>query len=437
MENVPPHDKEAEEAVLGSILIEEKKLDEVAQLLRPEHFYFRNHGRIFEAFLALGAKNSPIDIVQVGTYLRDKGTLVSIGGMGFLTELLVATPVVSNVLAYAETVYDKARVRSLIEACNLTLARAYQGYGDIGAFLDETEQKVYEVVRGNERSFVEPIQETILGYLRTARASNCDAGLTTRLVSLDSLLGGLYAGELTLIAARPGMGKTALALNIAANVASPNTGAAFFSLEMPKGQLVGRLLCSEAGLDVSLLRRGALSAENWTRLDPVTQRIGTLPLWLDDPSSLNIFELRAKIRRIQAECKRRGTVLRAVFVDYIQLMQSVQKSASREQEVSEISRGLKAIAKDHELAVVALSQLNRAVETRHERNKRPMLSDLRESGALEQDADNIIFIYRDEYYYPETDSPGIAELIVAKQRNGPIGTAKVRFEKEATRFTNL
>jgi replicative DNA helicase len=437
MENVPPHDQEAEEAVLGSILIEEKKLDEVAQLLRPEHFYFRNHGRIFEAFLALNAKNSPIDIVQVGTYLRDKGLLVSIGGMGFLTELLVATPVVSNVLAYAETVYDKYRVRSLIETCNHTLAKAYQGYGDIGSFLDETEQKIYEVVRDNERSSVRPIQETILEYLREVRSNDSSSGLASLIVSLDTLLGGLYVGELTLIAARPGMGKTALALNIAANVASPSAGVAFFSLEMPKGQLIGRLLCCEAGIDVSLLRKGALSSENWSKLDPVTQRLGALPLWLDDPSSLNIFELRAKIRRIQAECKKRGTVLRTVFVDYVQLMQSVQKSASREQEVSEISRGLKAIAKDHELAVVALSQLNRAVETRHERNKRPMLSDLRESGALEQDADNIIFIYRDEYYYPETDSPGIAELIVAKQRNGPIGTAKVRFEKESTHFANL
>jgi replicative DNA helicase len=437
MENVPPHDKEAEEAVLGSILIEEKKLDEVAQLLRPEHFYFRNNGRIFEAFLALNAKNSPIDIVQVGTYLRDKGTLVSIGGMGFLTELLVATPVVSNVSAYAETVYDKYRIRSLIETCKHTLAKAYQGYGDIGAFLDETEQKVYEVVRNNDRTSVEPINETIVGYLQANRTESVAQGRSTSLQSLDVLLGGLFVGELSLIAARPGMGKTALALNIAANVARPDVGVAFFSLEMPKGQLVGRLLCSESGVDVSLLRRGSLSSETWSKLDPVTQRLGALPLWLDDPSSLNIFELRAKIRRIQAECKKRGTVLRVVFVDYVQLMQSVQKSASREQEVSEISRGLKAIAKDHELAVVALSQLNRAVETRHERNKRPMLSDLRESGALEQDADNIIFIYRDEYYYPETDSPGIAELIVAKQRNGPIGTAKVRFEKEATRFSNL
>lgn len=465
---VPPHDLDAEAAVLSAILLSRDALDRVLEILKPEHFYSEANGRIYLAAQELAARGTPIDIVSVNAWLRDREWLPHIGGPSYLAQLADATPAVGHVAAHANVVYEKWRVRQLIATCQRVAA---EGYGDVGVvqeFIDGAEQSIYELARTAQTTAVQPIAMVLKAAFEqiTAAAERGDriTGISTGFEKLDGKTAGLHDGDLMIVAARPGMGKTSLVMNVAVNVASPRTvtlpgpgeqghgierhesgyGVCVFSLEMPREQLATRMVCSEGRVDLGRLRQGFLQPEDWRHLTEAASYLSTLPIWIDDTPALGILELRAKVRRIQAEYNRPATPTSAerrvgmVVIDYLQLMKGRDGVSSREQEISEISRGLKQLAKELRVPVVALSQLNRAVETRTTKDKRPQLSDLRESGAIEQDADTIIFIYRDDYYNPETtNAKGIAELIVAKQRNGPTGKVMVRFASSCTRFDNL
>jgi replicative DNA helicase len=456
-ERVPPNDLGAESAVLSAVLLSRDTLDKIQPIVSPEHFYSDANRKIFEAFADLSANGRPIDILTVRSWLDDRGLLQRVGGARYLAEILDAVPAVSNVDDYAKRIKEKWRLRELITTCRRVSAEGYGTVEDVQKFIDGAEQSVYDIARTPESTTIQPlkdvIQATFVRLNEALKRGNRITGTPSGFTKLDKLTGGLNEGDLVIVAARPGMGKTSLVLNMAVNVALPKlvksedgeggeserqeegSGVAVFSLEMPREQLAARLLCSEGRVDVSKLRQGFLQREDWSRLTKAAGELAKLPIWIDDTSDLSILELRAKVRRIQSLQSQR---LGLVMIDYLQLMSGNPKVSSREQQISEISRNLKKLAKDLSVPVVALSQLNRAVETRGTKDKRPQLSDLRESGAIEQDADTIIFIYRDDYYNPDDPAAaGLAELIVAKQRNGPTGRVKVRFTKSCTRFDNL
>jgi len=466
---VPPQDLDAEAAVLSSCLLDGNALDQVLEILQSEHFYSDANRLIFEGCRALSMEGTPIDIVSVASWLRSREQIQRIGGARYLGDLVDATPAVANVATHARVVKEKWRLRRVIATCQQYAA---EGYGDVGVaqeFIDSAEQALYDIARTPETTTVHLLRDVLTTTFQqlTEAAERGDqiTGIPTRYVDLDKKTAGLHRGDLMIVAARPGMGKTSLVLNMAVNVASPQLvavpgpgeagygsepsenpgwGVAFFSLEMPKEQVAARMVCSEARVDLGKLRQGRLGPEDWAALTSAASLLSNLPIYVDDSPSLTMLELRAKVRRLKADYARQQAAgnnvndLGVVVIDYLQLMQGRKGAASREQEISEISRGLKALAKELDVPVIALSQLNRGVETRGGKDKRPMLSDLRESGAIEQDADTIVFIYRDEYYnHDETSDRGIAELIVAKQRNGPTGTVRTRFVPSFTRFENL
>lgn len=460
---VPPHDLDAEAAVLSAVMLDPSALDRVLEFLKADHFYSEAHRRIFEAALELKTTGKPVDVVQVGSWLKDRDRLAQVGGASYLTEVLNAAPVVANVASYGRIIHEKWRVRQLILTCQRVAAEGYIDYGEAQGFIDNAEQSIYNLARTQEGGSVERLRDVVIKAFKklneAVKRGDRITGVSTGFERYDRKTAGLHDGDLTIVAARPGMGKTSFVLNVAVNVASPKnreaaqsgekledegTGVAVFSLEMPREQLANRMVCSEARVDVSKLRTGFLDRTDWEKLTRAASFLTSLPIWIDDSPSLSLLELRAKVRRLQAEYDRTDDTGRKVrkvglvIIDYLQLMRGRDGASSREQEISEISRGLKGLAKELSVPVIALSQLNRAVETRSDKSKRPMISDLRESGAIEQDADNICFIYRDDYYNKE-DSPerNIAELIIAKQRNGPTGTCKVRFEHAYTRFDNL
>ena len=461
---VPPHDLDAEAAVLSAVMVDPGALDRVNEFLRAEHFYSESHRRIFESCADLAATGRPVDVVQVATWLRDHDRLAQVGGMAYLTEVLNSAPAVANVAAYGRTIHEKWRIRQLILACQRVTAQGYAGYGEAKSFIDSAEQAVYEIARTSESSSVHPLRDVMRETFKKIEKANARGrritGVPTGFDRYDRLTSGLHDGELTIVAARPGMGKTSLVLNMAANVGSPQQlesardpnerweepgyGVVVFSLEMPREQIVNRMLCSEAKVDVSRVRTGMLTPSDWSKLTQAAAHLGSLNIWVDDTPAISILEVRSKVRRLQSEFDQvdlatgeKKQRVGLVVVDYLQLMRGREGAQSREQEISEISRGLKQLAKELSLPVIALSQLNRAVETRGEKSKRPQLSDLRESGAIEQDADNICFIYRDDYYNKDSAERAVAELIVAKQRNGPTDTARVRFDAQYTRFDNL
>ncbi len=460
---VPPHDLDAEAAVLSALMIDPMAFDKVYEILKPEHFYSEAHRRVYEAAVDLRTRSQPVDIIQVGTWLKDRERIQQIGGMAYLTQLLDVAPHIGNIAAYGQTIREKYRVRQLILTCQRVAAEGYVDYGVAQEFIDKAEQNIYEIARTPESSSVEKLLSVMKRSFKQIQDASSRGdkitGISTGYDRYDRLTAGLHDGDLTILAARPGMGKTSFVLNVAVNAArprrrqlaadpneqweEPGAGCVVFSLEMPREQIANRMVCCEGRVDVGKVRQGYLGREDWNNLTRAASDLGRLPIWIDDSPGLSILELRAKVRRLQAEYDRyddqgqRKQRIGLVVVDYLQLMRGNERAQSREQEISEISRGLKALAKELKLPVIALSQLNRAVETRSDKSKRPMISDLRESGAIEQDADNICFIYRDEYYNPESVEKNIAELIIAKQRNGPTGTAKVRFSREFTRFDNL
>jgi replicative DNA helicase len=464
---IPPHDLDAEAAVLSAILLERDALDKVLELLRAEHFYSEANRRIYEVAVELSSQGTPIDVVSVAGMLRDRERLAQVGGSAYLAQLVDAVPSVAHLETYARMVREKWRVRQLISTCQRVAAEGYGDVGEVQQFIDGAEQAVYEIARTPEASSVQRIEPIIRSVFEQitelARRGERITGVPSGFERLDAKTAGLHDGELTIVAARPGMGKTSFVLNVAVNVASPKTiaaggvddadpadareepgvGVVVFSLEMPREQLASRMVCAEGRVDVGKMRQGFLQDRDWNSLTQAASFLYRLPIWIDDTPSLGVLELRAKVRRLQAEYDRPrpegglGQRIGLVIVDYLQLMSGSQYTSSREQEISEISRGLKRLSKELRVPVIALSQLNRAVETRGSKDKRPQLSDLRESGAIEQDADNIIFIFRDDYYEAESDKRGIAELIIAKQRNGPTGRVKVKFEAAYTRFDNL
>ncbi len=436
--NVPPHSVEAEQAVLSGILLTPEIISEIMGIVKAEDFYLPAHRLIFTASTTLFDQRAPVDLVAVKTYLQDHGLLEEAGGSIGLASL--AEMAVSSARAdyYAGIVRDKAQVRALISSCSTIISRSFEPGIAVKELLDESETQILAVgERRTDRTYMssKELSEKIFEQLNErAKDKRSLTGINTGYRNLNNMTGGLQRSDLIILAARPGMGKTAFALNLAANAAigngmHPGIPVAVFSLEMSMDQLMQRLLCSEGRVNLSDLRRNMLTDDDWSGLMEGANRLSQAKIFIDDTPALSIGDLRARARRLHREHK-----IGFVLVDYLQLMRSSRKVDSRELEISEISRGLKSLAKELNIPVIALSQLNRKVEERSD--KRPMLSDLRESGAIEQDADLIMFIYRQEMYNKTDDKPKVepAELIIGKHRNGQTGTASLIYVPGFTRF---
>ena len=434
---VPPNALEAERSVLGGVLLDNSTFNTVQQLLSPDDFYSEGHKEMYQTMLDLSARGEPLDVVTIRETLAKKGKLQSAGGEDYLLSLTNTIPTIANIESYSKLVREKSVVRKLILACHDVAARGYGDYGEVERYLDQAEKSVFDVAKeraSNPYVHIKQVFKTAIHALQEAAARGGNiTGLTTGFTRLDAMTAGMHPGDLIIVAGRPGMGKTSFALNVAVNaVKESRKSVAIFSLEMPKEQLGNRILSSEAKVDAGRLRTSRLLREDWTSLTNAAGQISELPIWIDDTPGLTLMELRGKCRRIQAE---HGLSL--IVIDYLQLMRAGVKTDSREQEISEISRSLKALAKELRVPIIALSQLNRSVETRAGKDKRPQLSDLRESGAIEQDADTILFIFREEVYDKETLNTGVAEIIIGKQRSGPTGLVKCAFFSSFTRFDNL
>ncbi|HSN98340.1 MAG TPA: replicative DNA helicase [Candidatus Nanopelagicales bacterium] len=435
---VPPNDLAAEAAVVSAVLLDARALDQVLDCLRPEHCYNDANRYVLEAAIELSRTGVAADAVTVAGWLEDRGRLRQVGGRAYLAWLADETPAVRNVADHARIVYEKWRLRELLAACHRILAEGYGEVTDVGAFLDASEQAVFDVAQKPSGSTTEhvskPLKEAFEQIAAAAERGDKVTGVATGFVDFDALTAGLHDGELIIVAGRPGMGKTALALQFGLNAAKKDNGVAVFSQEMRSKELAVRLLCSEARVDVLRARRGDLGRSEWARIADAAGKVSQLPVWLDD-SPAGVLEIRGKVRRLKAAQETRGASLRLVVVDYLQLLKGRDDAPTREQEISEISRGLKQLAKEVGVPIVALSQLNRSLESRPD--KRPLLSDLRESGALEQDADVVVFVYRDDYYNKDSADRGKAELIIAKQRSGPTETVALRFQASCARFDTL
>jgi replicative DNA helicase len=419
---IPPHNLDAEKSVLGAILLDNLSLGSVIEIMEVEDFYGDAHKKIFAAMVAMSDLNEPVDLITLGNFLRDQKRLVQVGGLAYLSELVDGIGSAANVAHYAKIIKEKAITRSLIGAASKMLDAGYSTEINTAEAINEAQQVILSLsLSGGKRriqSAREIAKQTFAVIEARSKRGDTLPGLSTGLRKLDELTLGLQAGELFIIAARPGMGKTALAIGIAHHVAQEGTPVYFFSAEMPSVTLMIRMFSGTTGIDSRQLRRGSLFGSSWTSLARAAESIGSIPLFIDDGSDLTPTELRATARRLKGE---HGIGL--LVVDYMQLMKANGRYESREREVAEISRTLKGIARELNIPVIGLSQLNRKIEDRQ--NKTPQLSDLRESGAIEQDADVIAFIYQDE-------AQGTAEINIAKHRNGPTGQITVRFSKTQT-----
>jgi len=432
---VPPQNLEAERAVLGAILMENDSIYAVMEILEPSAFYQPSHRLIFSTMLELSERGEPIDIVTLTDRLRSGGNLDKAGGADYVPTLADEVPTAAGVSNYAKIVREKATLRNLIETSTEIVQECFDAPGDVDDILDEAERRIFAISEKRIRSGFLSMKEIVKSSFKTIELlyekKEHITGVPTGFREIDELTSGFQPSDLIIIAGRPSMGKTAFCLNIAQNAAmKKQKTVALFSLEMAKEQLVMRMLCSEARIDAHRLRSGYLGQTDWPKLSTAAGRLADASIFIDDTPAINSMEMRAKARRLKAEKD-----LDLVIVDYLQLMSGRSRSDNREQEISEITRSLKALAKELGVPVVALSQLNRGVESRMD--KRPVLADLRESGAIEQDADVIIFIYRDEVYNKESLDKGIAEIIVGKQRNGPVGTKKLTWLDKYTRFEDL
>nr|WP_315410457.1 replicative DNA helicase [uncultured Selenomonas sp.] len=437
MDRMPPASVEAEQAVLGAMLLKPDAVTTAAEELTADDFYRETHRLIFEAMMELKERTEPVDLVTLTEQLKKADKLAKIGGIPALSLIANSVPTAANVHYHARIVHEKAQLRSLIAAATEIAGAAYESADEVEDIMDSAEKRILQVSSGKRSKDFVPLQDILLDALEQIdlRYNNkgCITGLPTGFTELDHLTAGLQKSDLILVAARPSMGKTAFTLNIAAHVVlRAKEPVAFFSLEMSKEQLVQRLLCSEGRIDSQRLRVGELEEKEWGDLIDTANRLSAAPLYIDDTPSITVMELRSKARRLKAE---HGLSL--IVIDYLQLMQGrTSKSGdNRQQEISEISRSLKALARELDVPVIALSQLSRSVESRQ--IKRPMLSDLRESGSLEQDADIVMFLYREDYYDPETENKNITEVIIAKHRNGPVDTVDLTFLKQFTKFGNL
>ncbi len=434
-ERIPPQALEAEQSVLGSMIIEKEAIYTAVELLRGQDFYRTAHQKIYEAILGISEKGEPVDLVTLSDELQRLHCLEEVGGMSYLITLANAVPTAANIQYYASIVKEKSTLRSLINTATGIVTGCYDSPASVEEFLDEAEQQIFEIgSRGKQQGFA-PLKDALMeAFDRIERLFDEKKGVTglsTGFTDLDRISSGLQDTDLVVVAARPSMGKTTLALNMAHYVAlKEKKAAAFFSMEMSKEQLAQRMLCSEAKIDAQNLRRGFLSQEEWQKLTRAVGPLSEAPVYIDDSASLSSMEIRAKARRLKAE---KG--LEVIFIDYLQLMRGSSRSENRQQELSEISRSLKALAKELRVPVVALSQLSRAVERRTDR--RPILSDLMESGGIEANADMVLFIYRDAYYNHDSQKGNVAEIIVAKQRNGPVGTVELYFQDRLNKFANI
>ncbi len=434
--HIPPQNVEAEESILSAILIDNHALLDVLEILAAEDFYKTAHQMIYASMMELFDRNEPVDLITLSNHLKEKNQIEKIGGAAYLAELVDSVPMAINARHYAEIVHGKACLRRLIEKANVITRRCFEDQGGVDEIVDFAETAIFEVSedRGNQSYF--PLSKMIENNIDALeeRQGNRSliTGVPTGFTLFDHKTSGLQNSDLIIVAARPGMGKTAFALNIARNAAlGPDIPVAIFSLEMSREQLSMRMLSSEARLDSTRLRSGFISQDHWLQITEAAGTLSNAPVFIDDSPTLTAMEVRAKARRLKLD-KNIGLVI----IDYLQLMQGRRSAERRDLEISEISRSLKALAKELNIPVLALSQLNRMLEQRSD--KRPQLSDLRESGALEQDADVVAFIYRDEVYNKDENNPnrGKAEIIIAKQRNGPIGTVPLVFLGSYTRFEN-
>lgn len=443
-ERVPPQNIEAEQAVLGAMLIDKEAIAKATEVLSADDFYREAHRVIFSAMLELYNKNEAVDMVTVTEILKRDNKLEDIGGIAYITSLANVVLTAANVKYHAEIVAEKSVLRQLVRVSTEIAAMGYEANDDVGTLLDTAESRILEISNRKKKADFTPINDILMDSVQSIESLLQNKGGLTGLpagfADLDKLTSGLHPSDFIILAARPSMGKTALALNIVQNVAlrahkaigGEPRSVAFFSLEMSKEQLVNRMLCAEAGIDSQRLRVGEMHDKDWTHLWDACDTMSRAKIYIDDTAGITAMEMRSRARRLKAE---HGLDL--IVVDYLQLMQGSGKrnnSGDRQQEVSEISRSLKALARELDVPVLALSQLSRSVESRQ--IKRPMLSDLRESGSLEQDADIVAFLYREDYYNPETENKH-TELIIAKHRNGPVDTVNLFFQKQFTKFVGF
>jgi replicative DNA helicase len=434
---LPPQNIEAEESILGGILIENEAINRVTEILDPDDFYRDAHRKIFNALINLSERDEPADLITLTNELRKIDQLDSIGGASYLTSLIDSVPTAANIEYYAKIVKEKAILRKLIQTSTEIITQSYEDRGDVEVFLDEAERAIFEIsekrVRPSFYSIREIVKDSFTTIERLFKKKELVTGVPSGFKELDCMTAGFQPSDLIIIAGRPSMGKTAFCLNVAEYAAIENKiPVAIFSLEMSKEQLVIRMLCSQAHVEGTRLRTGYLNESDWPKLTIAAGNLSEAPIYIDDTAALSALELRAKARRLKSE---HG--LGMLIVDYLQLMKGRARVENRQQEISEISRSLKALSKELSIPVIAVSQLSRKTEERT--GNRPQLSDLRESGAIEQDADLIIFIYRDEVYNRSEDNPnrGKAEVIIGKQRNGPIGKIDLAFLDKFTTFKDL
>jgi len=434
---LPPQNVEAEQSVLGGILIENDAINKVMEILTPEDFYRDAHRRIYNALINLSARDEPADLITLTNELRNIDQLDAAGGASYITSLIDLVPTAANIEYYAKIVKEKSILRQLIQTSTEIITESYQDRSDVESFLDEAERAIFQISENRVRPSFYPIRDIVKQSFKTLERlyekKELVTGVPSGFKELDQMTAGFQPSDLIIVAGRPSMGKTAFCLNVAQYAAiEKRTPVAVFSLEMSKEQLVIRLLCSEAHVEGTKLRTGFLSEGDWPRLTIAAGNLSEAPIFIDDTAALSVLELRAKARRLKAD---QG--LGMVIIDYLQLMKGRARAESRQQEISEISRSLKAVAKELNIPVIAVSQLSRRTEERT--GMRPQLSDLRESGAIEQDADLILFLYRDEVYNRAEDNPnrGKAEMIIGKQRNGPTGKIDLAFLSKFTTFKDL
>ena len=432
---IPPHDIDAEQAVLGSMLTDKEAVNAAIESLKEDAFYRDDNRIIFQAIVNLYSKSEPIDIITLKDELESMDKFEQVGGYEYLASLPDKVPTTANVQKYIKIVEEKSILRNLIKTANEIIERGYDPTEDVEDIMDGAEKKIFDIMQSKNQKGYTPIKDVLVeSFTKLEELYNRKqhiTGVPTGFAELDYKTAGLHGSELILVAARPAMGKTAFALNLATNAAlRGNAPVAIFSLEMSKDQLVNRILCSEAMVDSNKVRTGKLDEDDWVKLAGAIGPLSEAEMYIDDTPGISVMEIRTKCRKLKME-KNIGLVV----IDYLQLVQGNKRTASREQEISEISRSLKILAKEINVPVIALSQLSRAVEQRPDH--RPMLSDLRESGAIEQDADIVMFLYRDDYYNKESEKKDIAEVIIAKQRGGQTGTVELLWMGNYTKFVNL
>ena len=435
IKRILPHSAEAEQSVIGSMIMDRDAIVAASEILLETDFYENQYTILFETMVELYNEGKPVDLVTLQDRLKEKDVPPQICSLEFIRDLVTAVPTSANVRYYAQIVKDKAVLRRLIKVAEETANECYLDKERLDIILEKTEKQVFDIVQNRGTKEFSDIKEVVLRTIDTIEAAAKNqgsvTGIATGFYDLDYKTAGMQPSDLVLIAARPSMGKTAFVLNIAEYAAlKSNVTTCIFSLEMSQDQLVKRILAMNSRVDSQAIRTGALSGEDWESLMESARIIGNSNLVIDDTSAISVSELRSKCRKLKLE-KNLGLVI----IDYLQLMTGSKKSESRQQEISEISRSLKSLAREINVPVIALSQLSRAVEQRPD--KRPMLSDLRESGAIEQDADVVMFLYRDDYYNRDTEEPGVSEIIIGKQRNGPVGTIKLAWQAQYTKFANL